>query len=206
MLKIVKIGSSLSSHLKSTSTSNNRVIQSILSHSFVANTIDPKSFLNTKQPWYSNSRDHVYTQVTVGKQFVDTFNPKTKEFHQYTVTPDKIFHGGKEITAASNEEHAFVIEPGLLYRFVTGNQGACTINVKVHKRIPLVYDESITPFEVEYEDEQETETENKVRIYDVCDKGEVNELGEYADKDEDVVKHHNLEKMCKRWNDSAFLI
>lgn len=206
MLKIVKIGSSLSSHFKTNSKSKDKVIQSILSHSFVANTIDPKSLLNTKQPWYSNSRDYVYTQVTVGKQFVDTFHPKTKEFHQYIVTPNKIFKGDKEITTVSNEEHAFIVEPGLLYRFVTGNQGAGTISVKVHKRIPLVYDESITPFEVEYEDEGEKERTNKVSIYNVCDKEEIEKLGEYADNDEDVMKHHEFEKLCKRWNDSAFLI
>lgn len=174
-------------------------IKSIYSHSFLSNTFEPKSVQNVKRPWFKQSHDHLYSSILHGKQFIDTYDPITKERYEYIVTPKSVHKNGILIPMTENTEFTVVIDPGILYRHITGNSGATTINVKIREN-----------YEDEVEDKNKNEKNiNILSVYNINEKtGEIEEIAEYNDTEppNSTPYHQHMEALCRRWDSISFII
>ena len=181
---------------------SNTHVNGIFSDSYIANTFFPSSISTIKRPWYMNSLHCVYMYTLFGRQFVDTWNISKEKKDEFVLDNDCVYHNDKKIV---DEPAVLMLKPGLMYRTLTGDKGATTVSV--HTKFPEYdtslhdYDESITPF---LEEDKNTlhicsidNTTKRPRfIYEYSDHVPINK----------TEKNRDIEALCKRWNDMAFII
>lgn len=168
-------------------------IRGIYSNSFTSDIIIPSSMYNVKMPWYMNTKHSVYTHITYGKQFIETYNPATKEKSSIIMTSKHAHVNGEKIDSPS----MLMLSPGLFYRFIIGNKGASsivvnTINNEIHS---------------ENKNENINENENELKVVGLCeDTGKSIELDEYHDNKVENTNPVHWKKLVHKWNKSAWII
>lgn len=98
--------------------------------SYTSNSIIPGSIGRVMRPWYTHTMYSLYTRVTFGKKFVDTYNVSTEDFNRFIMTPNKVY---KNDVLIADEPSVLIISPGLLHRFVIGDKGVSTFNLHIGK-------------------------------------------------------------------------
>ena len=153
--------------------------------SYTSNSIIPGSTGCVMRPWYMHTMYSVYTRVTFGKKFVDTYNVSTKDFNRFMMTPNKVY---KNDVLIADEPSVLIISPGLLHRFVIGDKGVSTLSAHIGPEHE--YDESNTPYHQE-------------NILRTC---RLNKEGNNIDLLDDCDTKIRLEKIMKRRDDMQFII
>lgn len=177
-------------------------IKGIYSKSYSSDTIIPSSRGNVKLPWYMNTKHCIYTHVTFGKQFIDTYDPETKEKTSIVMTDKDIHVNGKKIHNPS----MLVLPPGLFHRFITGNKGVSSIIINaIHNELPS------ENYENENEDKDKDkdvhESENELKLVELCEhSGKTTELDDYNDYEIENINPVHWKKLVHKWNSSAWII
>lgn len=84
---------------------------------------------NVLKPWYMHPNQEDHLMVLYGERSVDLFDPKTKQFVNLIVSPDKIFLNGKMLY---DNACILVIKRGIFHRVTSGKSGSSSINFAKH--------------------------------------------------------------------------
>lgn len=191
-------------------------IRGIYSKSYTSNVILPPSMYNTKLPWYMNTKHCMYTHVTFGKQYIDTYHPEKKEKTSIIMTDKIVSINGKQVM---DIPCMLMLPPGLLYRTIIGNKGSSSMIVSTAFN-ELSDDTKNNNDECDNNNNNSEDTskirikfnnedKNELKVVKLCsDTGNIIDLDEYHDhkSENSNAKTKEWNKLIHKWNQTGFLI
>lgn len=186
-------------------------IRGIYSKSYTSNVILPPSMYNTKLPWYMNTKHCVYTHVTFGKQYIDTYNPDTKEKTSIIMTDNIVRVNGKQVM---DIPCMIILPPRLLYRMIVGNKGSSSMIVnttcdEISEDTKNINNNNKNKETTKINIKLNNENENELKVVKICSEtGNCVDLDEY---NEHSIENNNSKtkewnKLVHKWNHTGFLI
>lgn len=192
-------------------------IRGIYSKSYTSNVILPPSMYNTKLPWYMNTKHCMYTHVTFGKQYIDTYHPETKEKTSIIMTDNIVCVNGIKVM---DIPCMLMLPPGLLYRTIIGNKGSSSmiVNTVFNELCEKSNDDTDKDNDKDNDKDKDTtdikikydyEAENELKVVKICpDTGKTINLDEYHDHEIENSNSKTKEwnKLVNKWNQTGILI